>query len=160
MAPNTGQIDQLDGRLIEALRADPRVGLLEIARRVGVARGTVQARLSKLEARGVITGYGPELEPAAMGYPITAFVFVELNQGRLEEATAAARAVPEVLEVDAITGAQDLLCRIVARDTEHLQEIVNRLLSNTAIRRSTSYIALSQQIRYRTAPLVEVAPAQ
>lgn len=157
MAPNTGQIDQLDGRLIEALRADPRVGLLEIARRVGVARGTVQARLSKLEARGVITGYGPELEPAAMGYPITAFVFVELNQGRLEEATAAARAVPEVLEVDAITGAQDLLCRIVARDTEHLQEIVNGLVASEAIQRCTSHIVLSRQVSPRTGPLVASA---
>src|SRR3954453_16391216 len=142
MAQETGQIDQLDGRLIEALRADPRVGLLEIARRVGVARGTVQARLANLEARGVITGYGPELEPSAMGYPISAFVFVELNQGRLEEATAAARAVPEVREVDAITGAQDLLCRIVARDTEHLQEIVNGLVASEAIKACTTPIVL------------------
>jgi DNA-binding Lrp family transcriptional regulator len=157
MSLDTGQIDQLDGRLIEALRADPRVGLLEIARRVGVARGTVQARMSKLEARGVITGYGPEIEPSAMGYPIAAFVFVELNQGRLEEATDAARAVPEVLEVDAISGAQDLICRIVARDTEHLQEIVNGLVASEAIQRCTSHIVLSRQVSPRTGPLVASA---
>jgi DNA-binding Lrp family transcriptional regulator len=60
-------IDDLDARLIATLREQPRVGLLEVARRLGVARGTVQARLSKLEARGVITGYGPEVDPAAMG---------------------------------------------------------------------------------------------
>src|SRR6478609_1716702 len=107
MTPGSDQIDQLDANLIEALRKDPRVGLLEIARRVGVARGTVQARLAKLEARGVITGYGPEIEPARMGYPISAFVFVELNQGRLTEAAEAARACPEVLEVDAVSGDQD-----------------------------------------------------
>src|SRR3954449_315590 len=160
MAPETGQIDQLDVQLMEALREDPRVGLLEIARRVGVARGTVQARLAKLEARGVITGYGPEVEPAAMGYPIAAFVFVELNQGRLEEATDAARSVPEVLEVDAITGAQDLLCRIVARDTEHLQEIVNGLVASEAIQRCTSHIVLSRQVSPRTGPLVASAAAQ
>src|ERR1044072_8068760 len=52
MAAETGQIDQLDVKLMEALREDPRVGLLEIARRVGVARGTVQARLRKVAARG------------------------------------------------------------------------------------------------------------
>src|SRR4051795_4181525 len=98
MTVESGQIDQLDAKLIEALREDPRVGLLEIARRIGVARGTVQARLRKLEERGVITGYGPEIEPSRMGYPISAFVFVELNQGRLAEAAEAARAVPEVLE--------------------------------------------------------------
>jgi DNA-binding Lrp family transcriptional regulator len=157
MSPDNGQIDQLDARLIEALRADPRVGLLEIARRVGVARGTVQARMAKLEARGVITGYGPEIEPQAMGYPISAFVFVELSQGRLEEATEAARAVPEVLEADAITGAQDLLCRIVAHDTEHLQDIVNRLVASEAIQRCTSHIVLSRQVSPRTGPLVASA---
>jgi DNA-binding Lrp family transcriptional regulator len=153
----TSEIDELDARLIAALRDDPRVGLLEIARRLGVARGTVQARLRKLETRGVITGYGPEVDPAAMGYGIQAFVLLELAQGRLAEATGVLAGVPEVIEADAISGPQDLLCRLVARDTEHLQEVVNRLLATPAIRRSTSYIVLSQQVRPRTAPLVAAA---
>jgi DNA-binding Lrp family transcriptional regulator len=157
MVPETGQIDQLDVTLIEALREEPRVGLLEIARRVGVARGTVQARLKKLEQRGVITGYGPEVEPAKMGYPISAFVFVELNQGRLTEAADAARACPEVLEVDAVSGQQDLICRVVARDTEHLQEIVNGLVASEAIQRCTSHIVLSRQVAPRSAPLLRSA---
>jgi DNA-binding Lrp family transcriptional regulator len=158
MAPSdTGQIDQLDARLIAALREAPRVGLLEISRRIGVARGTVQARLAKLEARGVITGYGPEVEPRAMGYPIHAFVFVELNQGRLPEAAEVVSAVPEVLEVDAVSGPQDLVCRVVARDTEHLQEIVNGLLASEPIQRCTSHIILSRQVPPRTAPLIESA---
>ena len=150
-------IDELDARLIAEMRANPRVGLLEISRRLGVARGTVQARLAKLESRGVITGYGPEVDPAAMGYGIQAFVLLELTQGRLVEATRVLEAVPEVVEADAISGPQDLLCRLVARDTEHLQEIVNRILATAAIRRSTSYIVLSQQVRPRTGPLVESA---
>src|SRR4051812_1300984 len=58
-----GEIDQLDARLLLMLRAHPRIGLLETSRRLGVARGTVQARLEKLQARGVITGFGPELDP-------------------------------------------------------------------------------------------------
>jgi DNA-binding Lrp family transcriptional regulator len=150
-------IDELDARLIAALREQPRVGLLEVARQLGVARGTVQARLSKLEARGVITGYGPEVDPGARGYGIQAFVLLELAQGRLAEAAEVLREVPEVIEADAISGPQDLLCRLVARDTEHLQEVVNRLLATPAIRRSTSYIVLSQQVRPRTGPLVESA---
>lgn len=150
-------IDELDSRLIAELRAHPRVGLLEISRRLGVARGTVQARLAKLEARGVITGYGPEVDPVAMGYSIQAFVLLELAQGRLDEATRVLEATPEVVEADAISGPQDLLCRLVARDTEHLQEIVNRILATAAIRRSTSYIVLSQQVKPRSGPLVEAA---
>ena len=150
-------IDELDARLIAELRENPRVGLLEISRRLGVARGTVQARLSKLESRGVITGYGPEVDPAAMGYGIQAFVLLELTQGRLDEATRVLEDVPEVVEADAISGPQDLLCRLVARDTEHLQEIVNRILTTAAIRRSTSYIVLSQQVTPRFGPLVDAA---
>ena len=153
----TSQVDLLDARILTILGEEPRVGLMEIARRLGVARGTVQARLAKLEARGVVTGYGPEVDPSAMGYTITAFVFVELNQGRLAEAVALLSAVPEVLEADAVSGPQDLVCRVVARDTEHLQEIVNRLLATPAIQRCTSHIVLSRQVPPRTAPLVAQA---
>jgi DNA-binding Lrp family transcriptional regulator len=150
-------IDSLDARLIEVLRDNPRVGLLEVARQLEVARGTVQARLAKLEARGVITGFGPEVDPTALGYTITAFVFIELAQGRLAEAVAVMDAMPEVLEADAISGPQDVICRLVARDTEHLQELVNELLRTPAIRRCTSYIALSRQVPPRTGPLVGAA---
>ena len=150
-------IDELDARLLATLRENPRVGLLEVARQLGVARGTAQARLRKLEERGVITGHGPEVDPAAMGYPISAFMLIELAQGRLTDAVESLEAVPEVLEADAISGPQDLICRVVARDTEHLQEIVNELLTNPAIRRCTSYIVLSRQVPPRTGPLVSAA---
>ncbi len=150
-------IDELDARLIATLRDNPRVGLLEVARQLGVARGTVQARLAKLERRGVITGHGPEIDPQALGYAITAFVLIELAQGRLAEAVEAMAAVPEVLEADAISGPHDVICRVVARDTEHLQELVNELLRTPAIRRCTSYITLSRQVPPRTGPLVDAA---
>jgi DNA-binding Lrp family transcriptional regulator len=152
-----GGIDELDGRLIEALRENPRVGLLEISRQVGVARGTVQARLSKLEQRGVVTGYGPEIDPAAMGYAILAFVLMDLTQGRLADAVEVIRQVPEVIEADAISGPHDVIARVVARDTEHLQEVVNRLVASDAIERSTSYIVMTRQVPPRMSPLVAKA---
>src|SRR3954454_4326040 len=154
----TSRIDELDARLLTLLRDEPRIGLMEASRRLGVARGTMQARLAKLEERGVVRGYGPEVDPARLGYPVLAFVFLQIAQGRLKEAVSVLTSTAEVLEATATSGPSDLLCRVVAQDTEHLQEIVNRLLSNNAIRRPTSYIALSQPIPYRTAPLVAQAP--
>jgi DNA-binding Lrp family transcriptional regulator len=151
----TSQVDELDARLLAELRAHPRLGLLEISRRLGVARGTVQARLAKLERRGVVTGFGPEVDPAELGHRLQAFVLLELTQGRLAEAVEALERTPEVLEVDAISGPQDLICRVAAHDTEHLQEIVNSLLATDAIRRSTSYVVLSRPIRPRVQPLVD-----
>jgi DNA-binding Lrp family transcriptional regulator len=151
------EIDELDVGLILTLRAHPRVGLLEVSRRLGVARGTVQARLEKLRARGAITGFGPELDPARMGYPVSAFVALEIVQGRLEEAVEALRAVPEVLEVHGVTGDRDLMCRVVARDNGHLQEVINGMVHEGSVRRSTSAIAMSRQIPFRVEPLLRAA---
>lgn len=151
------RIDQLDARIIALMTEEPRIGLVEVARRLSVARGTVQARLTKLVDRGVITSFGPQLDPAKMGYPVLAFCFLEIAQGRLGEAVAVIEEVPEVIEAYGTSGPRDLLCRIVARDNEHLQEIINRLLTTTAIRRSTSYIVLSRQVDHRTDLLVREA---
>jgi DNA-binding Lrp family transcriptional regulator len=151
------EIDELDGRLLLVLRENPRIGVVEIARRLGVARGTVQARMDKLAARGVITGFGPDVEPARMGYPVLAFVSLEIVQGRLEEAVAGLMKVPEVLEAHGVTGDRDLLCRVVARDNGHLQEVINEMLHTGAVQRSTSAISMTRQIPYRIAPLISAA---
>jgi DNA-binding Lrp family transcriptional regulator len=148
-------IDRLDADLIRTLAENPRVGLLEVARQLGVARGTVSARLDKLVRRGVVTGFGPEVDPAAVGFPILAFVWLEITQGRLDEAVDQLRGVPEVLEAHATSGDRDLLCRVVAKDPEHLQEIVNSMVRTASVRRSTSHIALSHQIPLRTQPLLD-----
>ena len=153
-------IDQLDARILATLREEPRIGVLEISRRLGVARGTVTARMEKLQARGIVTGFGPDLDPGELGYPVLAFVFLEIVQGRLDEAVADLRDVPEVLEAHSVTGARDLLCRVVARDNGHLQDVINRMVRHPTVRRSTSYISMSRQIGYRVAPLVEQAAGE
>jgi DNA-binding Lrp family transcriptional regulator len=152
-----GEIDQLDARLLLMLRSHPRIGLVEVARRLGVARGTVQSRLEKLQARGVITGFGPELDPAEMGYPVMAFVSLEIVQGRLDDAVAGLREVPEVLEAHGVTGERDLLCRVVARDNGHLQDVINGMLRKGAVQRSMSAISMTRQIPYRVEPLISAA---
>jgi DNA-binding Lrp family transcriptional regulator len=154
-----GEIDQLDARLLLMLRSHPRIGLVEVARRLGVARGTVQSRLEKLQTRGVITGFGPELDPANMGYPVMAFVSLEIVQGRLDDAVAGLKQVPEVLEAHGVTGERDLLCRVVARDNGHLQDVINGMLRKGAVQRSTSAISMTRQIPYRVEPLISAAVA-
>ncbi|MEV7907941.1 Lrp/AsnC family transcriptional regulator, partial [Streptomyces anulatus] len=115
-------IDHLDARLIALLAAEPRLGVLECSRRLGVARGTVQARLDRMAARGVITGYGPDVDPSALGYVVTAFVTLQIRQisGHVPVADQLA-AIPEVLEVHTITGGDDMHCRVVARSNADLQ---------------------------------------
>ena len=153
----TTPVDALDARLIQQLAAAPRAGILELARRLGVARGTVQARLDKLQARGVITGFGQELDPAAMGYEVEAFTTLEITQGRLGDVIEHLRDIPEVLEAHSTSGPGDVHCRVVARSNNHLQQVINRILEVQGIGRTSTVIALADQIPYRVLPLVRAA---
>ncbi|MGC4856123.1 Lrp/AsnC family transcriptional regulator [Micromonospora sp. DT4] len=152
------QLDALDVRLVELLAEEPRIGVLECSRRLGVARGTVQARLDKLIDRGVILGFGPEISPAAIGFGVTSFVTLEISQRQGHDpVTAHLAAIPEVLEAHTITGSSDLLCRIVARSNTDLQRVIDQIVSFTGITRASTIIALAEQIPYRTLPLVRSA---
>ena len=151
-------IDSLDARLISLLAAEPRIGVLECARRLHVARGTVQARLDKLVERGVIRGFGPDIGTAALGYGVTAFVTLEIRQRFGHDPVAAHLTdIPEVLEAHTITGSGDLLCRIVARSNADLQRVIDQVVSYEGIVRASTIIALAEQIPYRTLPLVRSA---
>lgn len=152
------QLDELDARLIELLAAEPRIGVLECSRRLGVARGTVQARLDKLADRGVIGGFGPDISPAAIGFGVTSFVTLEISQRHGHDpVTAHLAAIPEVLEAHTITGSSDLLCRIVARSNTDLQRVIDQIVSSEGITRASTIIALAEQIPYRVLPLVRSA---
>lgn len=153
-------MDSLDGRLIDLFATDPRVGVLEASRRLGVARGTVQARLDKLVSSGVITGWGPELSPEALGYPVTAFLTLEIRQepaqgGGHDRVASHLAEIPEVLEAHTITGAGDMWARVVARSNTDLQRVIDRVLENPAIVRSSTVIALATQVPYRVRPLAQ-----
>ena len=149
-------MDDLDATLIRLFAAEPRVGVLEASRRLGVARGTVQARLDKLTASGVITGWGPDLSPEALGYPVTAFLTLEIRQGSGHQAIARHLAtIPEVLEAFTITGAGDMWCRVVAGSNTDLQRVIDAVLSDSGIVRSSTVIALATQVPYRVLPLLD-----
>jgi DNA-binding Lrp family transcriptional regulator len=148
-------MDELDGRLIELFAAEPRVGVLEASRRLGAARGTVQARLDKLVASGIVTGWGPDLSPAALGFPVTAFLTLEIRQETSGHDAVGAHlaAIPEVLEAHTITGAGDMWARVVARSNTDLQRVIDLVLETPAIVRSSTVIALATQVPYRVRPL-------
>ena len=150
--------DPLDSQLIELLAAEPRVGVLEASRRLGVARGTVQARLDRLHARGVVTGYGPDVNPVALGYRVTGFVTLEIRQAGGHDPVAGRLAgIPEVLEVHTITGPGDMLCRVVARGNADLQRVLDAIVATEGVVRSATVISLAAQVPYRILPLVRAA---
>lgn len=154
----TDAIDALDGRLLALLDEEPTIGVLGASRRLGVARGTVQSRLDKLVDRGVIASFAPRLDPAALGYPVTAFATLEIRQGTgggpvVEHVSA----IPEVLEAHTITGSGDLMIRVVARDNADLQRVIDEVVGHPMVERSSTVICLSTRVPHRTLPLVRRA---
>jgi DNA-binding Lrp family transcriptional regulator len=152
------QLDALDAKLLVLLDEEPRIGVLELSRRMAVARGTVQARLDKLIARGAIRGFGPDVSPAVIGFGVTSFVTLEISQRYGHTAVAEHLAdIPEVLEAHTITGSGDILCRIVARSNADLQRVIDQIVGYDGIVRASTFIALAELIPYRVLPLVRSA---
>lgn len=148
-------VDLLDLRILSLAVTNPRAGVREYARQLDVARGTVQARLTKLERLGVLTGWGPELSPAALGYTSKAYVRLSLAQGVLHEVSEGLRRIPEVIEADSIAGDSDVLCVVVARDPENLEEVIQRILGVPGVIRTRTEPVLRQRIPRRLLPLLE-----
>lgn len=148
-------MDELDARLLLLLSDEPRLGVLECSRRLGVARGTVQARLDRMAARGVLRGFPPQIDLAAMGYGLTAFAVLEIAQGRRAAVTERLTAIDEVCEVHATTGQGDLLVRMVARSNDDLQRVIDAVVAVPGVARTSTSIALSTPIPPRFRPLLE-----
>jgi DNA-binding Lrp family transcriptional regulator len=164
-----GRLDPLDAALVTLLAHAPRTSVLEAARRLRVARGTVQARLDRLQRDGVVLGFGPDVDPAAIGYPVTAFCSVELRQseagtppGTTTHDTVAAHlaGIPEVMEAHTVTGGADLLVQVVARSNADLQRVIDRILESPHVVRLSTTIALATPLRYRCLPLVQAAASR
>ena len=135
--------------------ADPRVGVREFSRRLGVARGTAQARLDKLEARGVLSSWAPTLDAAALGYPLAALVHIPIAQAKLDETCAGLAGVREVLEVMSVAGEFDIVCRVVARDHAHLEEVFSAIISTPGVLRTRTEVVLTRRVGPRITQLLE-----
>ena len=135
-----------DRELFAALPTLTRPNLLELSRRLGVARNTIQARLDRLQAAGVIAGYEPVVDLKAAGFGVLAFMTLEIAQGQEAVALDVIGAVPEVLEIHKITGPGDLFCRVVARDNEHLHAVVEAVLTAPGVTRTTTTLVLNSPV--------------
>lgn len=158
MAEPLARLDALDVLLVRTLAAHPRAGFLELARLTKVSRATVQARVNRLEQTGVIVGYGPDLDLTAAGYPVRAFVSLEIAQGKLDRVAIELAKIPEILEAYATTGRTDLECRVAATSHEALQQVLLRIDRVAGVARSTSTIVLSEVVSPRYLPLLESEP--
>ena len=146
MADVPAPLDAVDLRLLEVLRDDARTSIRGLARAIGMSAGAVGERLERLEARGVIRGYRVDVDAAALGLGLEVLIGIELSQHReLLETMTSLRELPEVIDVDLVTGRWDLVVRLRLRDQAHLKEVLTKdIWALESLRHTESMIVLAR----------------
>lgn len=148
--PPPGLLDPTNRRLLAELAADPRISMSALGRRLGMSAPAVTERVRRLEEGGIIRGYRIEVDPAALGLPLTAFVRVKPNPGRLAAVADLARAIPEVVECHRVTGEDCFVLKVHLPAIEQLDRLLDRFLVHGT---TTTSLVQSSPISPRTPPL-------
>ena len=130
------RFDAVDSAILAELQADARLPFAELGRRVALSTPAVIERVRKLEDSGAIRGYHAQVNPAAVGLPLRAFIKVTIAGDKLERFAAVARRVPEVRECHRVTGAESFIVQVAVRDVAHLEQVIDSLAPYVATQTS------------------------
>ncbi|EIM02990.1 AsnC family transcriptional regulator [Rhodanobacter thiooxydans] len=141
--------------LLQALQEDPRQPVTRLASRVGMSAPAVKERLNRLEESGVIRGYRLDLDPRALGWPVTAYVRVRPVPGQLPKIAELAQKIPQVVECHRVTGEDCFIIKVHLDALEHLDLILDRFLRYG---QTTTSIVQSTPVPLRAPPLPASVP--
>lgn len=151
------RLDAVDLDLLRALADDPRATVVALADRLGLSRNTVQARMARLERAEVLLSFERSLSPAALGFPIEAFIQVTVRQADLPRIRTELESIPEILQAHGMSGQIDLVVRVACRDARHLFDVDARILAVDGVERTETSLVMREVIPYRVGPLMELA---
>ncbi|CAM3256653.1 Lrp/AsnC family transcriptional regulator [Nocardioides dubius] len=117
-------MDETDRRIVDVLRVDARLSISELAQRVGVSRASAYARFNRLVTERVIRRFTVEVDPAALGEGLAAYVHVRIKQNSWKSFRTKAWALAEAEHVALVAGDFDCVLLVRARDTAHLRQVV------------------------------------
>lgn len=143
-------LDSVNLKLLRLLRCNPRAGASELAREVTMSAPAVRERLQRLEEAGVIAGYRLELDAAALGYPISAFVRVRPAPGELGKVAELAKRMPQVVECCRVTGEDCFIMRVQIEALDRLDRVLDQFLAHG---QTTTSIVQSVPVPWRGLPL-------
>ncbi|MER7077885.1 transcriptional regulator, AsnC family [Saccharopolyspora kobensis] len=149
------RLDATDVGILRALHRHPRITVVSLAESLQLARSTVQARLARLEALGVLGANEAHRIPQLLGFEITAFVRVEVRQQDFERLSGDLRKIPEVLEAHGVTGDGDVVCKIVARNAADLGRVTRAITDCYGAQRSRTSVVMRDVLGYRVEPLLD-----
>ena len=142
--------DRRNVELLSQLRDDPRLNTSELARRVGMSAPAVRERILRMEEAGIIRGYRLELDPEALGYPVSAYVRVRPTSGQLPKIAELARSLPQVVECHRVTGEDCFVLKVYLPSINELDQVLDQLL---AYGQTTTSIIQSTPVPSRSLPL-------
>jgi len=142
-------LDDTDRRILLALDEDPRATVQLIALKLELARGTVHARLDRMSRDGVLRANSVRLTGEALGYPLRAMVTAEVDQDEFHQMMTDMSEIDEVIECMGLSGENDLMIQIVARDADHVYDITQRIKKCRGIKRTATSIVLRELLEYR-----------
>ena len=145
-------LDAVNRQVLAELARNPRLPMTELGRRVGMSSPAVAERVRRLEGAGVIRGYRLDIDPAALGLPLTAFVRVRPNPGQLPRMAEVARSIPEVVECHRVTGEDCFVLKLLLPAMDQLDQVLDRFLLHGT---TTTSIVQSSPVPPRTPPLPE-----
>lgn len=147
--------DPVNVELLRLVGDDPRIGTSELSRRIGMSPPAVRERLLRLDEAGIILGYRLELDPAALGYRVCAFVRVRPAPGNLAKVADLARKLPQVVECHRVTGDDCFVMKVFLPGLDQLDEVLDQFL---AYGQTTTSIIQSTPVPPRTLPLPDAGP--
>lgn len=153
--PASDALDDINLRLLAELAREPRLAMTELARRVGMSAPAVTERVRRLEETGVIRGVRLEVDPAALGLPLTAYVRVRPNAGQLPRIAALAESIPEIVECHRVTGEDCFILKVHLPAMDQLDRVLDRFLLHG---QTTTSIVQTSPVPPRSLPIPGPTP--
>lgn len=125
--PAQAELDDRDLDILEALQLDGRLPLAELGRRIGLSQPAVSERVKRLEERGVIAGYGARIDLPKVGLRMTAIIRLKTTHEHIAACLRAFEALPYIVEVHRVTGADCFVTKAIVPTPEHLAVIVDAI---------------------------------
>jgi len=148
--PSDAVADPMNLRILTELQENPRLSMTELGRRVGLSSPAVTERVRRLEESGVIRGYRMDIDPAALGLPLAAYIRVRPNAGQLPRVIDVASEIPEVVECHRVTGEDCLIIKVHLPNLEQLDRVLDAFL---VFGNTTTSLVQSSPVPRRGLPL-------
>ena len=152
------ELDDVDRRMIDALRVDGRMTAPMLAERLGIGRATAYSRFDRLVDRGVIDGFSARVDTTAVGLTVSALVLVDVRQRRWRDLRAELSALPGVEWLGVATGRFDFVLLVRAASLEHLRDVALRELQQIEGVRSAETVVLLDEVDRRDRPIWPASP--